>query len=211
MLSSTPHPGNWIPLERDAHAVFARQYFLERANETPALYDIEIIGDAAPDPVLDGAGFARSARAAAAFLDAATTLAIQRAEESRARPNQFFEAPGHGVYGTPDAGYVVCWYELEDDEALVIDVQPPACRYWGVHLANRWGQSLDHRTRRTVLNRRTATVANGSVRIVVGGHDPGVGNWLDTTGHPRGWVLFRWLLADHAVVPDACVVSDPRA
>jgi hypothetical protein len=209
-LSPSEHPGNWIPLEPDAHAVIARQYFLDRSTEAPARYRIEALGDVAPDPPLDGARFARLARDTAAFVQAATTLATQRVEQVRAAPNQFVEVPGHGLYGTPDAGYVACWYELARGQALAIDARPPECRYWGVHLANRWGQSLDHRTRRTCLNARTATTtAEGSVPVVVAHADPGEPNWLDTAGHPQGWVLFRWLLADHVTVPEARVVDLP--
>jgi hypothetical protein len=207
-LSPTEHPGNWIPLEPDAHAVIARQYLLDRDREAPARYRIEALDDVAPDPPLDGARFARVAHDTAAFVQAATTLATQRVEQVRAAPNRFVEVPGHGLYGTPDAGYVACWYELAPGQALVIDARPPACRYWGVHLSNRWGQSLDHRTRRTTLNARSATsAADGSVRIVVAHADPGEPNWLDTAGHPQGWVLFRWLLADHVTVPEARVVE----
>jgi uncharacterized protein DUF1214 len=212
-----PAGRNWIRLEPGAHTLIARQYFLDRASERPARYRIEAVGDRRPDPPLDGARFSRLARGTARFVTGATELARRRAEQARARPNRFVEVPGHGVYGTPDAGYVACWYELGPGEALAVDVRPPRCRYWGVHLANLWGQSLDHRTRTTVLNARTATTgAGGAVHVVVAHADPGEPNWLDTAGHPRGWVLFRWLLADEAeeaggtVVPDARVVTLPR-
>ena len=202
---------NWIRLDPDAHTVIARQYFLDRATERPARYRIERVeaeGDRRPDPPLDAASFARVARSTGRFVTAATGLARRRAEQAWGRPNRFVEISGHGVYGTPDAGYVACWYELGPGEALVVEARPPRCRYWGVHLANLWGQSLDHRTRTTSLNARTAaTGAGGSVRVVVAHTDAGEANWLDTAGHPRGWVLFRWLLAHEAVVPDARVVA----
>ncbi len=125
----------------------------------------------------------RSRGAQPRFVRTATALAIQRAEDARRTPNRFFEVPGHGVYGTPDAGYAACWYELEPGEALTVEFLPPPCRYWGVHLANRWGQSLDHRTHHTRLNSRTATAArDGSVRVMIAAADPGDGNWLDTAG-----------------------------
>lgn len=209
-LSPTEHPGNWIPLEPDAHAVIVRQYFLDRDAEAPARYRIEAVDDdLPPDPPLDGARFARVARDTAAFVQGATVLARDRVEQARTVPNQFVEVKGHGLYGTPDAGYVACWYELGPGQALVIDAVPPPCRYWGVHLSNRWGQSLDHRTRRIALNAHSATASpDGPVRVVVGpteldgGGEP---NWLDTAGHPQGWVLFRWLLADGVTVPEARV------
>ena len=33
---------------------------------------------------------------------------------------------------------------------------------------------------------------DGSYRIVVGPQDPGVPNWIDTTGHPEGFLTPRW-------------------
>lgn len=204
ILSPEEAPGGWLRVDADSRAVIARQYFLDRETEVPAEYRIEALDDPAPDPPLDDQGFARIARTTATFVKAAASLSAQRVERMRATPNRFVATGEHGPYRTPDNDYVVCWYSLGEGEALVIDVRPPRCRYWGVHLANRWGQSLDHRTRRTGLNSATATAgADGSVRVVVAGADPGLPNWLDTSGHPEGWVLFRWLLADAPVMPDA--------
>jgi hypothetical protein len=215
-LSADEQPGNWIPLDPRANTVIARQYFLDRATEIPARYAIDVVGgdlrdrgtadtDLPPDPPLDRLRFALLTRDTARFVTRAATLANERAEQARRAANQFTPVVGHGVYGTPDAGYVVCWYQLEPGEVLAIEVEPPACRYWGVHLANRWGQSLDHRTRTTGLNARTATIdPDGMLRVVVGPREPGhagEANWLDTAGHREGWVLFRWLLSQRATVP----------
>ncbi|WP_395109647.1 DUF1214 domain-containing protein [Actinomadura sp. SCN-SB] len=202
ILSPEEVPGNWLRVDAGSRAVIARQYFLDRRTEVPAEYRIEALDDPPADPPLDDLGFARAVRTTAMFVQAATSLAVQRVEALRATPNRFVRTGEHGPYRTPDNDYLACWYRLGEDEALLIDVRPPDCRYWGVHLANRWGQSLDHRTRRTALNGRTATPeADGRVRVVVSGTDPGSPNWLDTAGHPEGWVLFRWLLADEPVVP----------
>jgi hypothetical protein len=178
----------------------------------PARYAIEAVGSAEPDPPFDPARLARLARDTARFVTMATTLADERAQQAGRVPNRFQEVAGHGVYGTPDAGYVACWYRLEPGQALVIEAQPPPCRYWGVHLSNRWGQSLDHRTRSTALNARGAALeSDGSVRVAVGpGPVADVPNWLDIAGHPEGWVLFRWLLADHVVVPAVEVIDTGR-
>ncbi|MEU8118331.1 DUF1254 domain-containing protein [Spirillospora sp. NPDC049024] len=204
ILSPEEVPGDWLRADAGSRAVIARQYFLDRDAEVPARYRIEALDEPAPDPPLNDHGFARTARTTATFVKAAASLAAQRADGMSATPNRFVATGEHGPYRTPDNDYVVCWYSLDEGEALVIDVRPPECRYWGVHLANRWGQSLDHRTRRTSLNARTAASGpEGNVRVVVSGTDPGVPNWLDTAGHPEGWVLFRWLLADAPVMPAA--------
>ncbi len=204
--ADTTTGGNWLALDPDAHALFARRYHFDRGVEEPARYDISVLDDTGPAPVLDAARFQRMAREAAGFVIFATTLAHRRALAGARRPNEFVATRGEGPYGTPDASYVVGWYSLRDDEMLVVDVVPPTCRYWGVHLANRWGQSIECRAAPTV-NTRTARHAPGEpCRIVVAHADPGEPNWLDTAGHREGWVLFRWLLADDIVVPAARVV-----
>jgi len=85
-------------------------------------------------------------------------------------------------------------FELAADDALVIEVRvpvPPA--YSGFHLSNLWGESLDYANHVTSLSAHQAEPdADGAVRFVVAHHDPGVPNWLDTTGLPEGFMALRW-------------------
>src|SRR6185503_11658137 len=103
VLSATETSGNWVRLEPDAHAVFARQYFLDRASEERAQYTIATVGEMPPDPPLDDVRFARIARSTSQFLRLATTVAHDRVVAASRRPNRFVETGDHGVYGTPDA------------------------------------------------------------------------------------------------------------
>ena len=43
-------------------------------------------------------------------------------------------------------------------------------------------------------------------RAVVAHHDPGVPNWIDTLGHTKGPLLFRWVVADHGPAATTSVV-----
>ena len=85
-------------------------------------------------------------------------------------------------------------YELGEHEALIIEVRtpiPPA--YHGFHLSNLWGESLDYANHISSLNAFQAEAdADGAVRYVVAHRDPGVPNWLDTTGLPEGFMSSRW-------------------
>jgi len=106
-------------------------------------------------------------------------------------PNAASLATGGGQATNVYAGGV---FELEPDEALVIEVdvpEPPV--YTGIHLANLWGESLDFANRQTSLNGFQAEAdADGRVRYVVAHRDPGVPNWLDTTGLREGFMTVRW-------------------
>ncbi|MDJ0848017.1 MAG: hypothetical protein QNK04_06560 [Myxococcota bacterium] len=92
-------------------------------------------------------------------------------------------------------------YRLAEDEALIVEQTipvPPV--YTGFNLCNIWGESFDYANYVSSLNNVQARKdADGKVRYVIAHADPGVHNWLDTTGHPSGMMSQRW--AYHSV-PD---------
>lgn len=106
-------------------------------------------------------------------------------------PNVASMATGGGQSTNVYAGGV---FELDPDEALVIEVQTPvAPAFSGFHLANFWGESLDYANRVTSLNITQAHIDDdGRARYVVAHTDPGVPNWLDTTGLREGFQTIRW-------------------
>ncbi|MGV7904475.1 hypothetical protein PJN93_32170, partial [Mycobacterium kansasii] len=56
-----------------------------------------------------------------------------------------------------------------------------------------WYISLDYIHHQTSLNGAQAQVdPDGMIRIVVAQNDPGVTNWIETLGHRRGYLQFRW-------------------
>lgn len=85
-------------------------------------------------------------------------------------------------------------YELEKDEALIIESRvkiPP--QYIGFNLANLWGESHDFANYQSSLNGMQMEVdEDGVLRWVVAHRDPGVPNWVDTTGHREGYLVPRW-------------------
>ena len=85
-----------------------------------------------------------------------------------------------------------CFYDLAPDEALVIEGDVPDARYWSLQLYGmHFFRGLDL-VRPTSLNHTQATVdPDGRLRVVVAHRDPGLANWLDTTGRPVGLVNYR--------------------
>jgi hypothetical protein len=102
------------------------------------------------------------------------------------------------------------YFELADDDALVVEFMPPGCDYWMIALHNFWMETLDYRYHQCALNSATAVVSDdGSVRCVIAGRDPGVPNWLDTAGHAGRVVGVRWVGDDVAdVIPARLVRID---
>jgi hypothetical protein len=63
----------------------------------------------------------------------------------------------------------------------------------GFHLANLWGESLDFESYQSNLNGHSMEPdEDGVYRWVVAHRDPGVPNWVDTTGLPHGYLTIRW-------------------
>lgn len=88
-------------------------------------------------------------------------------------------------------------FEIAPEEALVVEVSVPVePLYSGFHLANFWGESLDYANHVTSLNAfQVERDADGLMRYVVSHADPGVPNWLDTTGLRAGFMTMRWTYA----------------
>jgi len=104
-------------------------------------------------------------------------------------------ATGGGMSTNLYAGGV---FELEEGEALIIEnrIQLPP-NYIGFQLSNLWGESIDYANRISSLNGHQMTAdADGVIRLVVAHRDPGVPNWLDTSGHHEGFLAPRWAYSE---------------
>jgi hypothetical protein len=90
--------------------------------------------------------------------------------------------------------YAGCVYDLGPDEAMIIENRVPLVpAYQGIHLSNLWGESHDYANHQSSLNRfQSEWDDDGAVRWVVAHDDPGVPNWLDTTGIRSGFISPRW-------------------
>jgi hypothetical protein len=113
-----------------------------------------------------------------------------------------------GAGGDPNICYYHSYWQLGPEEALQIEVTPPECRSWNFQLDNHWMESLDYRYYRVTINKHTARYEDdGSLRIVVSHRDPGHANWIETAGHDRGTMCFRWIRADEHPEPRCRVVK----
>ena len=84
-------------------------------------------------------------------------------------------------------------FELTPDQALVIALPATDAPYLGFQLGSLWYISLDYINHQTSLNGTQAQVdADGKIRIVVADRNPGVTNWVETLGHRKGFLQFRW-------------------
>ena len=84
-------------------------------------------------------------------------------------------------------------FELTHEQALVITLPVTDAPYLGFQLGSMWYISLDYINHQTSLNGTQAQAdPDGKIRIVVAEQNPGVTNWVETLGHRKGFLQFRW-------------------
>ncbi|MBF6337998.1 hypothetical protein IU450_19150 [Nocardia abscessus] len=94
-------------------------------------------------------------------------------------------------------------YELDDDQAMIITVPKSDAPYQGFQLGSMWYLSLDYINHQTSLTADQAHVdPDGVIRLVVSERDPGLANWIERTGHARGYLQFRWQRLSREMKPD---------
>jgi hypothetical protein len=218
-VGGPPQPRNWLALEPEAGSLTTRHYFEweQSAAADPSLQvplTIERL-DPLPPPALPGEDDVAASLKRAARFFRAVVLEMRPSDMPRRFPlpyvsetvNQFTHpnvAPhnlGTG-YAARDNVYLTTQYQLGPDEALVLRGRFPKCRFANVMLWNRYTQTYDYVNRRVSLNRRQTTLeADGSFRMVIAHKDPGVPNWLDTEGRPRGFIFWRFLMPEGEIEP----------
>jgi hypothetical protein len=84
-------------------------------------------------------------------------------------------------------------FDLTPEQALVITLPVTDVPYLGFQLGSLWYISLDYINHQTSLNGTQAQPdPDGKIRIVVADRNPGVTNWVETLGHAKGYLQFRW-------------------
>jgi hypothetical protein len=200
ILGTTPRAGaDFVRLEPDAVCVIVRQYFTDPRAAVPAQLAIEALDPVPPPPApLDDATLARRLRAVATFVRETLHVVPLPALPPNLIGPPMPWSPHVPGWGTPDNVYALGAFQLEPDQALIIEGRSPPCTYWGVQVWNRFMQSLDYRYHRVSLNHAQAALEpDGSFRVVVAPRDPAMPNWIATAGHREGLVFCRWLQAEH--------------
>jgi hypothetical protein len=192
--------------------VNTRQYFHNPRTDQAGSFQIDVV-DGPPSRRASAAGRREGWRRAVRFL------------ESVANPEMIWDPPPPWVSQVPnsmgdpsgwqadaraakDQIYASGTFDLNDDEMLVLETRWPNCAYASATVWNRFSQSVDRRLHASSMNNNeTVADADGTVRLVVAGRDPGLPNWLDTGGRRRGTVFWRFLLPEGPVHPIASRVA----
>jgi hypothetical protein len=190
-------PGNWLENPVDATRILVRQVYSDWADELPGDVHIDRVGEEGSlRQTLTEEAMADRLRKAAADLRAHVMVWPQMVQGylDRLPPNQLSVPFDPGTLGgVPGRWMSHGTFELHDDEALVVKMWPADGNYQGIQLADLWFSSLEYANRQTSLTADQAQLSDdGCFYFVVSSSDPGVANWLDTTGLRRGVILLRY-------------------
>jgi hypothetical protein len=89
--------------------------------------------------------------------------------------------------------YILGRFQLADREALIVNVGLGGAEYFVCPVTNIWGTTNDIVNRTGSLNKAQSEAnRDGSYTYVVSAEDPGVHNWVDTSGTHEGILTLRW-------------------
>ena len=197
-LGGDPVEGNHIALPPDASTIFVRETWADWATERPGSLSIRKI--AGPDHTPTDESLAEMT---ARFLHTRVDLWLQfgpgvDATVMAAAALQSFDpnmliGPMQTPSGLDDQYSASGRFDLAEGHALVITLHQAGAPYVGIQLGDDFFTSLDYADRSTCLNHAQAvTDVDGAMRFVVAYTDPGIANWLDTTGRSHGYLFCRW-------------------
>ena len=179
--------------------VMVRQYFADWDNERPAKLVLERIDAPYPAPAPTAEEIVERFKRATRFQRMMGDFHRRNvqmhldADPSKMSASEIPEAFGGAVY-------LHGHYRCEENQAVVLEVDPPQSNYWSFQLSNvgAW-DAMEYHVRQTSLNMRQAQLdADGVFRAVISHKDPGVPNWLDTSGRRLGLIAGRYFQANSA-------------
>jgi len=193
-------PGAWIRTQPGQQGtMLVRQYIGDRASERLATYEIEAIGRTRFDPLPPStdAEVAAGLRGTLLAMNGLGRLHRYVSPSLAEPPNQLLlrnsDDFGADISST-DNLYVIGTYAFEPDEALLIELTPLDVRYWNFAIENPWHESVDYMQRKTSRTHDDVTLdPDGKLRFVVAHARSDHPNYLETAGHRRGFMTFRWV------------------
>ena len=210
ILSAEEQQGNWMRIEGAHPTLTVRHFFYDWDTEVPSSLSIERLGhkaEAVNSKVDPDVAVPRQLVALGDFVKDNLDFFLQFGAAAPANgflPPIDRTAMGAAAENKP----VIGRWELNPDEALILEVEPPEGVYWSYSLGNPWWETIHYGRHQSSLNAYQAAVdSDGLVRVVLCGQDPGVANWLDTAGHSNGAMILRCVRTATAPTPTARLVS----
>jgi len=182
---------NHVQSTEPSHEFYIRDVMLDWGLDDPNWLEIVRLGAAPSQSPLSVDELAQ--RAAEYMHKFAEFSAGLSKGMTMGRPNRFHLAHSADKGGAlRNQVYVGGHFQLEDDEAFVVDVNDGGARYFTVPISNVWGTTMGILDRTGSLNKaQSEPNADGTWTYVVANTDPGVHNWVDPCGLTEGILTLR--------------------
>ncbi|WP_132993056.1 hypothetical protein [Gordonia zhaorongruii] len=195
---------NYFTLGDGASMLAVREVYSDWSSETKGSITIERVDTVGTAPAaLDTETIARRYRIAAKMLTARINTWFNFPKWFYLdEPVNTFTAPRTTPGGLSTQYSSVGHFDLPAGKSMVVTVPESEVPYQGFQLGSLWYISLDYVNHQTSLNSAQAQVdPDGMIRMVISDHDPGIANWIETTGRRRGILQFRWQRTNGPVEP----------
>jgi hypothetical protein len=199
------HTGDWWPLQPKCEKFMIRFIGYDWGREREPRIGIDRLDVAPSRPRPSAEELERRFAELPTIIGNAATMLVRQVEVLRNDGfiNTLKTADFSQMTGLARQSYYEGAYELADDEALYFEVAiPENVGYWSLILTNEIYETTDWYNNQSSLNGAQAVLDGKRVfRAVISARDPGVPNWLDTSGYPKGAVQGRWLDCDERPLP----------
>ena len=207
VITIDDQPGNGNPnhltTAPNVKFLFVRDSLNDWATETPLALSIEVLERKGSGLTLEE----KAARAAHRLVEE-VPLYYWFIRIFSGRDKNHFNQPARvlGLGGLRTQASAMGNLELSPDQAMVVRINPAGARYCSLTLHDWWFRSLDaHKAQTNLTSLMSTTDPDGWISFVVSHKDPGVANWIDTTGLRHTLALIRW-----QGIPDTVPDSDLR-
>lgn len=214
IFSATPQSGNWVKLSPRDFRITIRQFFADWENEQPMHAQVELIGETPPPPVMTTERIMTGLKETGDWIENTIRFWQQIMDMFRSTPNQFVNwrtLTGDKVNATPGGDPACAYWRVPEGKAMILRTRPPKCEFWNIEFCNPWWETMDYRYRLGGTNMHHAVLEDdGELIAVIAHEDPGVPNWLDTSGFIEGMIGRRWIFAE--TLPEIeCTLVDHAA
>jgi hypothetical protein len=193
------HTGNWLYLHPESQFIILRQFSYDWGREIDVRVAIERLDLTSIKPSMPPEEIDRRLRDLfGGYVRRLSELCLNVVDNDR-RNHPLNEMYLHTYedLGTSDQwpqAYFQCAYEIERDEALIIETDLPEKHiYWNIQVIDALWNQVDLVYRQSSLNGHQAILdSDRKFRAVLSIDDPRVPNWLDTGGNLKGMLTGRW-------------------
>lgn len=197
LLITQSKPDDWqgafLALAPESNRLVIREYFGDWEREYPSTFMLERVDDTErhTEPNIEQSG---------QLLQEMAHQFAQRApfwngwvQNSRAKLKNTLRTLRGNNQGLSNNVYGDGWFDIHDDEALLIELPAPEAQLWSFQLGNIWWESIDYVSGLGSINSFQAKAdPDGIYRLVIAKADPGLVNWLDTAGRNEGSIMYRY-------------------